>query len=115
MKKALIILVLSGLLCGAADSSPVALVIEDGGQTASGKRSIQIGLDIRFDADWISFSGNLAVGDNNTATSDEMAGVNREVQLGTLPTLVQQTRKGIALIRAFRTTTLCLVKEWLRD
>jgi hypothetical protein len=117
MKKALEILVLGGLIVGLSLSGqPDALEAADSGRTTITKPSLQIGLDIRFDADWISFNGNLSVGGKSEiAGGNTIPRVTREVRLGVLPNLVRQTRKSIALIRAFRTTTICLAREWLGD
>ncbi len=117
MKKALKILVLGGLIIGLSLSGqPDALRAADSGGTSITKPSFQIGLDIMFDADWISFNGNLSLGDKSkTAGGNAVPGITREVRLGTIPNLIRQTRKSIALVRAFRTTTICLAKEWLSD
>jgi hypothetical protein len=115
MKKALKILVLGGLIVGLSLSSqPDALEAADSGRTIITKPSFQIGLDIQFDADWISFNGNLSVGDKSeNAAGNNTPRLTREVRLGALPNLIRQTRKSIALVRAFRTTTMCLAREWL--
>ena len=117
MKKALKILVLGGLIVGLSLSGqPDALKAADSGGTTITKPSFQIGLDIRFDTDWISFNGNLSVGEKGeTVNGNTRRGVTHEVRLGTLPNLIRQTRKSIALVRAFRTTTMCLAREWLSD
>lgn len=119
MRKALKILVLGGLAF--ALSLPVdtgALLAGDTTRTpAVQKPSFQIGLDIRFDAEWIWFSGNLLVRENGVRPDGETGAVTHgaRLELGGMPNLLHQARKGITLIRALRTTTLCLVKQWIKD
>jgi hypothetical protein len=119
MKKALKILVLGGLVT--ALSLPVntgALLAGDSTRTrVVQKPSFQIGLDIQFDAEWISFSGNLKVRENGDRPDGETGAVTRgaRVELGGVPNLLHQARRGVTLMRALRTTTMCLVRQWMRD
>lgn len=119
MRKALKILVLGGLAFAA--SLPVDTGAPLAGDTtrapAAQKPSFQIGLDIRFDAEWISVSGNLLVREKGVRPENEAVAVTHgaRVELGGMPNLLHQARTGITLIRALRTTTLCLVKQWIKD
>jgi hypothetical protein len=116
MKTALKFVVLGGLITGLSLSSqPCALEAADNVQPVLTRPSFQIGLDIRFDADWISFSGNLELGNRDVRTGGNSPVVSHDVELGALPNLLSHTRKSIALIRAIRTTTICLAREWLKD
>lgn len=94
------------LLAGSAGGNPVVK-----------KPSFGIGLDIRFDADWIFFTGSLWLTDGDA----DVNGAHRdpvrktEVELGGVPNMLHRARQGIALVRAVRTTTMCLVRKWIED
>lgn len=117
MTKAQKVLILCGLILAvslpAGTGGPLAgdaAVPENGSDAA-----LQIGLDIQFDADWVFFSGVLSLKARDDRAGNAPQKVVGEVRLGGLPNLIEGARRGITLVRAVRTTTLCLVRQWLKD
>jgi hypothetical protein len=84
-----------------------------GNQRGKSSSSVQIGLDVRVDSDWISLNGTWsvlpAVGD------EEKKGVTHELTIGAVPNMAGRARKGAALVRAIRTTAICVAKHVLKD
>lgn len=84
-----------------------------GGSGVADSRSVEIGLEIELGADWISFVGVWTVLDDAPTRDSSSACTVRQVRIGSVPNVVKRAQKGIALFRAVRTTTVCLVKQWL--
>ncbi len=80
-----------------------------------GSRSLQIGLGIRVDANWISLNGTWSLDKSSPgAEQSQMPGSQiHEVRIGAVPNVVRQVQKGFTLFRALRITYLCLAKHWL--
>ncbi len=84
-----------------------------GDQQRKSSPSVQIGLGVRVDSDWISLKGTWSV---LPAVRDEgTKGVTHELTISTIPNIAGRARKGAALIRAIRTTTICVAKHLLKD
>jgi len=84
-----------------------------GNQREETGRSLRIGLGVRVDSDWISLCGTWSV--SPSAREVGSSGVARELTIGSVPNMAGRVRKGAALIRALRTTTLCVAKHLLTD
>jgi len=84
-----------------------------GNQHEGTGRSLKIGLGVRVDSDWISLSGTWSV--SPSASDAGSSGVARELTIGSVPNMAGRARKGAALIRALRTTTLCVAKHIMTD
>ena len=81
-------------------------------QQAASSRSVKLGLGLVIDSDWIRLNGTWSV--MHTAVRDE--GTNgrvHELPIGAVPNMLGRAKKGAALIRAIRTTTLCVVKHFV--
>ncbi len=81
-------------------------------QQAASSRSVKLGLGVVIDSDWIRLTGTWSV--VHTAVRDE--GTNgrvHELPIGAVPNMFGRAKKGAALIRAIRTTTLCVVKHFV--
>lgn len=84
-----------------------------GDQQGKSSPSVQIGLGVRVDSEWISLNGMWSV---SPAVRDaETQGVTHELTIGAVPNIAGRARKGAALVRAIRTTTICVAKHLLKD
>jgi hypothetical protein len=114
MKKALITLTIAALLV--TISWPAGTPAnETQVQPREGSRSVQFGLGIRVDANWISLNGTWSLDDVSRSSGHaQMPGARiHEVRIGAVPNVIRQAQKGFALLRALRITYLCLAKQWL--
>jgi hypothetical protein len=112
MKKALITLTVAALLVtllwpARTPASETQVPSRDG------SRSLQIGLGIRVDANWISLNGTWSLDEVRRSDSRMPGSQVHEVRLGAVPNVVRQAQKGFTLFRALRITYLCLAKQWL--
>lgn len=119
MKRTTTILMLAVLVVVLAPVCPTGYAVEaDGVSEAPGEtesRSVQFGLGIRVDADWISLNGTWSLDANrNSGAGHPRTGFRvHEVRIGAVPNMIRQAQKGLTLIRALRTTYICLAKQWL--
>lgn len=101
----------------------IAVVVWPGGAPADGAadrdgeetRSLNVGLDIQVDDDWISLNGTWSTNRRDTSGRIEAAGQKHKIRIGAFPNVVQRAREGIVLFRALRTTTVCVAKLWIGD
>lgn len=110
-------LILDTLIVGAV----VAVLALPAGAPAGGSgnrqeptgRSLRIGLGVRVDPDKISLNGSWSV----TPSSDDATGHGgaNEVTIGAVPNLATRARKGAALVRVARSTTICVAKHLLKE
>ena len=84
-----------------------------GNQHEDSSRSLQVGLGVRVDSDWISVNGTWSV--SPAARDAEGSGETHEFTIGAVPNVASQARKSVALVRALRVTTLCVAKHLLMD
>jgi hypothetical protein len=83
-------------------------------QQAASSRSLKLGLGVEIDSDWIRLNGSWSV--VSATVRDE--GSNRrvhELPIGAVPNLLGRAKKGAALVRTIRTTTLCVVKHFVEN
>jgi hypothetical protein len=73
--------------------------------------SIQIGLRIQVDPDWILLNGTWSVAPAVKNAHDNVG--RHELNIGAVPNLVGRARKGAAVVRAIRTATVCVAKQVL--
>jgi hypothetical protein len=112
MKKALITLTVAALLVTLSwpAGTPAS---ETQAPPRDGSRSLQFGLGIRVDADWISLNGTWSLDEVRQSDSQMPGSRIHEVRIGAVPNVIRQAQKGFTLFRALRTTYLCLAKQWL--
>lgn len=81
-------------------------------QQAASSRSLNLGIGVEIDSDWIRLNGSWSV--VSTAVRDEGSnGRVHELPIGAVPNMLGRAKKGAALVRAIRTTTLCVVKYFV--
>jgi hypothetical protein len=80
---------------------------------AQSSPSLQIGLGVVVDSDWISLKGTWSV--LPAPRDDDANGVTYELTIGSVPNIPSRVRKGVALVRAIRTTTVCVARHLLQD
>jgi hypothetical protein len=108
---------LDALIIGAV----VAVVALWAGSSAGGSDSqkgdapstIQVGLGVRVDSDWISLNGTWSVGPGVREAGTEA--VTHRLTIGTVPNLAGRARKCAAFVRAIRTTAVCVAKQIWKD
>ncbi|MGD8413721.1 MAG: hypothetical protein PVF33_05790 [Candidatus Latescibacterota bacterium] len=76
-------------------------------------RSLQIGLGVRVDSDWIVFNGTWSV--TPAAQETKRTGEIHRLEIGAVPNIPGRARKGAVLLRVLRSTTICVAKQLLTD
>lgn len=81
-------------------------------QQAASSRSLKLGIGVDIDSDWIRLNGSWSVV-SATVREEGSNGRVHELPIGAVPNLLGRAKKGAALVRAIRTTTLCVVKHFV--
>ena len=84
-----------------------------GNQQRTSSHSLEIGLGVHVDSDWISLKGTWSV--IPAVRDDDAERVTHELTISAVPNMLSRARRGAALFRAIRTTTVCVAKHVFKD